>query len=196
VLVLVRHGQSSANAAGLLAGRTDFPLTELGRRQATTLGAGLGPVRRLVSSSLSRAQDTAACLGLGLPVEVDDRWIEVDYGEHEGRPLPDVPVEAWRRWRTERGFRPEGGETLGDVAERVAGACAELFSTEGAGARDPGGDVVVVSHVSPIKAAVAWALGSEEMVAWRLHLSNASLTRIGWGVDGPVLHTFNQVPLP
>ena len=50
------------------------------------------------------------------------------------------------------------------------------------------GDVVVVSHVSPIKAAVAWALGAGDDLAWRLHLSTASLTRVAWGVDRPVLH--------
>ena len=67
----------------------------------------------------------------------------------------------------------------------------ELFARPGSGARADG-DVVVVSHVSPIKAAVAWALGAGDDVAWRLHLSTASLTRVAWGVDGPVLHSFND----
>ncbi len=57
----------------------------------------------------------------------------------------------------------------------------------------PGGDVVVVSHVTPIKAAVAWALGMTAELSWRLHLQTASVTRIGWGNGHPVLHGFNEV---
>jgi hypothetical protein len=53
---------------------------------------------------------------------------------------------------------------------------------------------VVVSHVSPIKAAVAWALLGAHDLAFRLHLSTGSITRIGWGPQGPVLQTFNEVP--
>jgi broad specificity phosphatase PhoE len=196
VLILIRHGQSTANAAGLLAGRSDFPLTAVGRDQAIALRPALGSVSRVISSPLRLAVDTAACLDLGLAVEVDDRWLEVDYGEHEGRPLPDVPPEIWRRWRSEATYRPEGGEALVDVGRRVRSACRELFEKPGEGARDPEADVVVVSHVSPIKAAVAWALDADDALAWRLHLSNASLTRIGWGNDAPVLHAYNQVYPP
>ena len=53
--------------------------------------------------------------------------------------------------------------------------------------------MVIVSHVTPIKAAVAWALGVGGAIAWRLHLQTASVTRIGWGNDVPVLHGFNEV---
>ncbi len=52
-------------------------------------------------------------------------------------------------------------------------------------------DVVVVSHVSPIKAAVAWALGVDVSISWRTHLQPASITRVGIGRTGPVLRTFN-----
>jgi probable phosphoglycerate mutase len=196
VLVLLRHGESTANAAGVLLGRTDAPLTQRGTRQAAALAGLLGPVTRLVSSPLARARDTADALGLGRPVEIDRRWIEVDYGEHEGRPLGDVPAEVWQRWRSDPTFRPEGGETLAEVGQRVASACAELFAADGSGARDPAGDVVVVSHVSPIKAAVGWAVGAGDGAAWRLYLSTGSLTRIGWGSAGPLLHTYNAQPVP
>ncbi len=194
MLVLLRHGESSANAAGLLLGRTDAPLTETGWRQAAALGPLLGPTSRLISSPLRRARDTAGALGLGLEVEIDDRWVEVDYGEHEGRPLGEVPAEVWQRWRADPSYRPEGGESLAAVGERVAAACEELFAADGAGARDPERDVVVVSHVSPIKAAVGWAIGTDPGLSWRLHLSTGSMTRIGWGALGPVLHLYNAQP--
>ncbi len=55
---------------------------------------------------------------------------------------------------------------------------------------------MVVSHVSPIKAATCWALGLGDQGAWRLYLATGSVTRIGWGVDGPVLNRFNEMPPP
>jgi probable phosphoglycerate mutase len=151
-------------------------------------------VHRVVSSPLERARLTAAALGVPTEIEIDERWVEVDYGEYEGQPLDAVPAEVWRRWRSDRHFRPPGGETLAELALRVRAACDELFAEPGRGARADDADVVVVSHVSPIKAAVAWALRSEEPLDWRLHLSTGSVTRIGWGTDGPVLHGFNVVP--
>jgi broad specificity phosphatase PhoE len=194
VLLLVRHGQATANAAGLLLGRSDVPLTAVGRSEVSALARRLGPVRRVVSSPLRRAVDTAEALGLGLPVEIDERWVEIDYGEHEGRPLDGVPAEIWRRWRTDPEYRPREGESLADVGRRVRAACEELLAAPDAPARSGEGDVVVVSHVSPIKAAVAWALGTGDGLAWRLHLSTGSVTRIGWEGKGPVLHAFNWVP--
>jgi len=195
VLLLVRHGESAANAGGLLLGRSESPLTDAGREQIGRLAALLAgrSVAMVRSSPLGRAQETARGLGLG-PVEVDDRWVEVDYGEFEGEALGAVPAEVWRSWRSDPSYRPPGGESLAQVAVRVRDACEELFAEDGGGARDPGADVVVVSHVSPIKAAVAWALGAGEDLAWRLHLSTGSLTRIGWGPSGPALTGFNEVP--
>jgi broad specificity phosphatase PhoE len=194
VLVLVRHGESVANAQGLLLGRTDAALTGTGRAQAAAVRPLLpGPVAELRSSPLARARDTAALLDLGLPLVIDERWVEVDYGEFECQPLRDIPATVWQEWRADPRFRPAGGESLAEVDARVATACAELFATPDAGARRPDGDVVVVSHVTPIKAAVAWALGADAGLSWRLHLQTASVTRIGWGHDAPVLHGFNQV---
>jgi probable phosphoglycerate mutase len=194
MLILIRHGESVANAQGLLLGRTDAELTERGMAQAAAVRQLLhAPVLALRTSPLSRARDTAALLGLDVPVEVDDRWIEVDYGEYECQPLRDVPADVWREWRRNPDFRPAGGETLVEVDARVAAACDELFSTNEVGARAREGDVVVVSHVTPIKAAVAWALGMGAVLSWRLHLQTASVTRIGWGNDAPVLHGFNEV---
>lgn len=190
MLVLVRHGETEANAQRRLLGRAESPLTDRGRAQAGALGALLGPVGRLCSSPLGRAVRTAEALGLALPVAVDDRWVEVDYGAYDGERLGDVPAEVWRQWRRDPAFRPPGGESLAELGVRVRAACEELFAEDGAGARADA-DVVVVSHVSPIKAAVAWALGGDDGLAWRLQLATASVTVIGWGAPGPVLHRYN-----
>jgi broad specificity phosphatase PhoE len=195
VLILVRHGESTANAQGLLLGRTDAELTETGRAQAAAVPSLLErPVVELRSSPLRRAVDTAELLGLGLPVVIDDRWIEVDYGEFECQPLGGIPAEVWQQWQSDRDFCPADGESLSEVDVRIAEACEELFATDGQGARRVDGDVVVVSHVTPIKAAVAWALGTPDLY-WRLYLRTASVTRISWNRDAPILHGFNEVAL-
>jgi broad specificity phosphatase PhoE len=194
MLILIRHGESVANAQGLLVGRTDAELTERGREQAMSARQLLfAPVSAIRTSPLRRARESAELLGFPLPAEVDDRWIEVDYGEYECQPLGDVPADVWREWRRSPDFRPPGGETLAEVDIRVTAACAELFAEEGVGARASRSDVVVVSHVTPIKAAVAWALGLGAELSWRLHLQTSAVTRIGWGNDVPVLHGFNEV---
>jgi broad specificity phosphatase PhoE len=54
-------------------------------------------------------------------------------------------------------------------------------------------DVVVVSHVSPIKAAVAWVLGTSDDVIWRLFLDTASVTRVGVGPGSVALRGFNDI---
>jgi broad specificity phosphatase PhoE len=155
------------------------------------LAPELGNVGRLIASPLARARDTAEALGLGLPVEVDDRWVEIDYGEYEGRSLSSVGNSSWKRWRTDPAYPWPGGESLADVGRRVRESCEELFAVEGEGARADS-DVVVVSHVSPIKLAVAWALGTGDETAWRLYLASASLTRVAWNFDAPVLRSYNQ----
>jgi broad specificity phosphatase PhoE len=193
VLILVRHGESTGNAEGLLLGRLDAPLTERGLGQARSLAESVAGATRLISSPLERARDTAAALGTGLPVEVDDRWIEIDYGVYDGRKLGDVPAEVWAQWRSDPTYVPPGGESLAAAGSRVRSACEELFDGPDAAARGDG-TVVVVSHVSPIKAATCWALGTGDEGAWRLYLANASVTRIAWGPTGPVLASFNHTP--
>ena len=185
MLVLVRHGQSELNAAGRLAGRLDTPLTELGVVQAKAMSASLadlGEPVEVISSPLRRARDTAAAIGL--PVVVDERWIELDYGPYDGQLLGDVPAEMWARWRSDASYTPPGGESLAALGRRVREACEELLG-------DPDRLTVVVSHVSPIKAGVAWALGVGDEVAWRMFLAPASITMIGHGAAGPSLYAFN-----
>ena len=184
MLILVRHGQTQANAEGRLQGRLDVPLSEVGRRQAASLAAAVPKAVRVVSSPLLRARETAEVFGV--PVEVDERWVEMDYGEYDGRPLADVPIELWERWRTDALHSPPGGESLAAVGDRVRAACAELVAE--AAERH----VVVVSHVSPIKAAVAWALGVGDEAVWRMFLEVASVCRVGVGPHGPVLRSFNE----
>jgi len=187
VLILVRHGRTPANAAGLLQGRLDQDLDEMGRLQATAVAAYVQrwcDVDAVVSSPLKRAQQTAAAFGLA--VDTDDRWLELSYGEYEGTPHTDVPSEVWQRWRDDPHFTPTGGESLATLDQRVRSACEDLAG------RAAGENVVVVSHVSPMKSAVAWALGVGVDISFNCHLDQAAVCRIAFRGDRPILQTFNE----
>jgi broad specificity phosphatase PhoE len=186
MLHLVRHGRTDANAQGLLLGRADPPLSDEGRLQAAALAEMVPRGARVVSSPLRRTRETAAAFGV--PVEVDDRWIELDYGDLDGTPLRDVPADLWRQWRADPTFVPPGGESLTALGARVRLACDELLDE----ARER--DVVVVSHVSPIKAAIAWAIGAGDELSWRLFVQVASVARIGVDRWGTTLRSMNELP--
>ena len=185
MLVLVRHGQTAVNVGGLLQGRSDAPLTDLGRQQAEAAARAVGDAALVVSSPLARAMDTAACFGA--PVTVDERWVELDYGEFDGLAFAEVPAATWAHWRTDPSWAPPGGESLVACGARVGAACGELAE------RAISETVVVVSHVSPIKAAIAWALGAGESTAWRMFLDVAAICRIRTGAPGVALVAFNDV---
>lgn len=190
-ITVVRHGRTEVNAQGLLLGRADPALDDVGRQQAGQLAKALattveGPVR-VVSSPLLRCRDTAAAIAdaVGVAVTVDDRWIEMDYGELDGVPVADVPLETWAAWMADNHWTPPGGESIAGLGERVRAACDDLVAA--------GEDTIVVSHVSPVKAAVAWALGVGDEVAWRMFVAPASITRIEHARGRPSLHVFNDV---
>jgi broad specificity phosphatase PhoE len=187
VLFLVRHGQTAENARGLLLGRLDPELSEVGQRQAVALADMIPPGARVISSPLQRARQTADAFGR--PVVVDERWIELDYGTLDGCRPEELGDDVWRRWRADPGFVPPGaGESLLTLGKRVRAACDEV--TAEAAERD----VVVVTHVSPIKAAIAWALGVGEEIAWRMFVRDGSLARVRIDRSGPVLLSFNELP--
>jgi broad specificity phosphatase PhoE len=192
VIALVRHAQTDSNKAGLLLGRADPPLNDAGREQARGIAGRLANDARpivVVSSPLRRAMETAEQIATmcDAPLEPEPRLIELDYGEWDERGVAEVSVEEWRRWRDDPEFAPPGGESLAQVQRRVAECMEELFP------RAADGSLVAVSHVSPIKAAVAWALGVGPEVSWRLRLDVASITRVVPGPDrAPVLLTYNE----
>ena len=185
MLIVVRHGRTEQNRAGRLLGRLDVDLDETGRAQAAALAAHVGSVDRVVSSPLARTRQTAEAWDV--PVEIDDRFVELDYGELDGTAMVDVPADTWAAWRSDLDFAPPGGESIRALGERVRAGCESLRAA--AAERD----VVVVTHVSPIKAVVAWALGVPDDVAWRMYVAPASITRVQIGERGPSLHGFNQV---
>lgn len=191
-LFVVRHGRTEANASGKLLGRADIELDSVGRDQARLLGSALPATASIVTSPLARCRETAELIAAvsGRPTDVvatDDRLQELDYGALDLTPLSAVAPEVWSSWRADTDYRPAGGETLRELHQRVSACLDDLRES----ASD--GDVVVVSHVSPIKAAVAWALGVDISISWRCFVAQASITKIGFGAGGPSMQLFNAV---
>ena len=192
-IIIVRHGRTEFNATGRLQGRTDNPLDEVGLAQAEAVAAylqpELSPDTMFVCSPLLRARQTATAIvnRVGSSFEIDERWIELDYGSYEGLRQAEVPSNVWRDWRNDNDFAAPQGESLNQVQRRVAEACDDLVQ------RLNGRTAVVVSHVSPIKSAVAWALGMDASVGWKTQLSTASITRISVSSNGVALTAFNEV---
>ncbi|MEU2351075.1 histidine phosphatase family protein [Modestobacter sp. NPDC049651] len=178
-LLLVRHGQSEWNAAGLMQGQTPHvPLTALGHEQAAgaaaelaALAAGGAVPGALFSSDLLRARQTAehCAAALGLPVQETPALREQGYGVLEGRPSRELwDVVDW----TDVDWAAEGGESLAQLHARVAGFLAALTTDP------PAAVVVLVTHGDTIRAAqaVAAGLGPAELPAVTPH--NGSVTRL------------------
>lgn len=164
-VILLRHGRSTANTAGVLAGRSEgVELDDAGRAQAAQLVdrlAGL-PIKALVRSPLLRCRSTVEPLAAALELEpvVDDRLAEVDYGAWTGRKMSELTGEAlWRvvQAQPSAAVFPDG-EGLAQVQTR---AVAAVRDHDRQLAERHGGDVlwVACTHGDVIKAVVADALG-------------------------------------
>jgi len=182
MLHIVRHGRTEMNASGKLLGRLDPSLDDVGIHQAERLAASFEKIDLLFSSPLLRTRETAEAFGM--PIEIDERWVEMDYGELDGVPMNEVDPKIWENWRSNLDWAPTGGESHRQVGKRIREACEELSP------QIKNKEIVVVSHVSPIKAALAWTLNVGDEVAWRSYVSPASVMTIG---SGPSLRKFNDV---
>jgi alpha-ribazole phosphatase len=194
VIVLARHGQSTTNATGLVVGRADPPLSELGQRQARALAGLLGDVATTWSSPLRRARETADLAAPGVAVEVRESFIEIDYGALEGRPLAEISASEWRDFETDQMARRGSGESLRSVDERVHAELDGLMGDPDSLLHEADRHLLIVTHFSPINSAVAWALGVAGPVTGRTRLDNGSLTTIGVRRGHPALVRFNVVP--
>ncbi len=194
MIILIRHGQTTTNARGLLVGRSDPELTELGERQARALRPLLGGVREVWVSPLRRARATAA---LALPDHepvVRESFIEVDYGHLDGQPISVVSADQWRAFESDHEVALGDGESLASVDRRVHAELDALLADPSSWLHSPDEHLAIVSHVSPIKSATVWALGVAGSVAWRTRLNNGSITTIATRQRTPSLVHFNLVP--
>lgn len=204
LVVLMRHGQASNNVKRVLAGRSPgFPLTDEGRRQASAAAELLSDMRisRVLTSPVERAASTAGIVSgrIGVEPEPDERLIELDMGKFTGMAYDEIlskhgnVFEKFYSGDLELAHR--GVETFDMVKKRVMGLVDELggggggqgagAGASGQGAADPagaagagggGGNVLLVTHMDPIKAVLSAAAGLDSDLLLNLVVANASLT--------------------
>ncbi|MEU4765371.1 bifunctional RNase H/acid phosphatase [Actinosynnema sp. NPDC023794] len=185
-LYLLRHGQTELSVARRYSGRGNPPLTEVGRGQAEAAARRLAKVEGLtavVSSPLGRARETALAVATATGAELswDDDLIETDFGAWEGLTFAEAAErdpDVHRRWLGDPSVPAPGGESFDQVHHRVRRARNAVVSRFG------GANVVVVSHVTPIKSLLRMALDVGPSLLFRLHLDLASLSVVEFYPDG------------
>lgn len=159
-LLLLRHGQTTYNATRRMQGQLDTELSEEGVAQAERVAAHVGrrerDIRRIVSSDLSRAAQTADVVGrvLGVDVERDSRLRETFLGQWQGRTHGEIDAEypgQRATWRHDATWAPPGGETRVEVAQRMRAVVDELLDDDSW----PGSTVLLVAHGGAIAALTA-----------------------------------------
>ena len=182
-LTLVRHGQTEWSVTGKHTGRTDIPLTDLGRRQADALGEMLaGDEFDLVfSSPLARAWETMAGAGFGDAGVAKDDLLEWDYGEYEGRTTAEIREEIpeWSVWTHPIG----GGERVEDLGRRADRVVALALEGDG--------PVLVFAHGHILRVLAARWIGLPPADGRLLKLDTATVSTVGWERENRVIRTWN-----
>ena len=195
-MILVRHGRTSINANGVLAGRTPgIGLDDLGRTQAKQLGERLAalPYSRVVTSPLQRCVETAEALIVARPGAVivpDDGLIECGYGDWTGQRLKDLTKQ--KLWKTVQQHPSAvlfpGGESMVQMQTRALSA-VRRWNAEVEEQVGPNGIWAAVSHGDVIKAVVADALGLHLDQFQRIVIGPAAVCVVEYTATRPfVLH--------
>ncbi|MGW4637278.1 bifunctional RNase H/acid phosphatase [Sphaerisporangium sp. NPDC004334] len=188
--LLLRHGETPFSVERRFSGTGDPELTPKGVAQAEAAAARLSrppyEIDVIVSSPLRRAQGTAETVAAraGLKVAVDQGLREVDFGAWEGHTFTEIqrrwPAEL-EAWLADPSVAPPGGESFDQAAARVQAAKERLLLDH------KGKKVLVVSHVTPIKLLLRFALLAPSAALYRMHLDVASLSTVDYFPDGPEL---------
>jgi broad specificity phosphatase PhoE len=180
---LVRHGETEWSAAGRHTGSTDLALTDRGKAAARAVAPALRShaFAAVLTSPLQRARETCELAGLGHGVEVIDDLREWDYGDYEGLTTPQIRESrpAWTVWRD----GCPGGESAADVGARADRVVARLREVEG--------DVAVFAHGHLLRVLGARWCGLAPEAGAVLALDTATLCRVGWEREQPVVRMWN-----
>lgn len=177
-IYLLRHGETSYNADGnKYCGRTDIPLTEKGIKQAEAARDILENVKisKVYSSPLQRALQTAEIVSKNRDIVIDDRLIEVDFGNWEGKTREEFIKEnssLWEKWNEDPTQARAGGvgETASEIIERADSfysALKESSSNE---------NILVVAHNGINRLYLAHKLGMNLKDYRRIVQENSSIT--------------------
>ncbi|GAB3554584.1 histidine phosphatase family protein [Arthrobacter tumbae] len=202
-VLLVRHGRTTANASGLLAGRAEgVSLDQIGREQAALTADRLAavPVVGVVSSPLERCQQTAQFIldrqtgasRTPIDMNLDACLTECDYGQWQGRTLSDLATEdLWSTVQSQpSAVTFPGGESMAAMQARSVAAVrrhdASFESIHG-----PGAVWVAVSHGDIIKSILADALGMHLDLFQRINVGPASVSIVSYGTSRPTVYATN-----
>ncbi len=192
-VILVRHGRTTANAGGVLAGRTaGVGLDDTGRAQALRAAGRLAavPLVAVVSSPLERCRQTAEILlaeQTGSPATpVEEAITECDYGQWQGRTLAELATEPlWSVVQSQPSAAVfPGGESMAAMQARSVAAIRRLdaaFEAE----HGPGAVWAAVSHGDIIKSVLADALGMHLDLFQRISVGPASISIVHYGATRP-----------
>jgi probable phosphomutase (TIGR03848 family) len=195
-VILLRHGRTTANAGGVLAGWSPgIELDETGRAQVAAVGARLAPVplAAVVSSPLERCRQTAAAVldGRELQLQTDDRLGEARYGDWTGRPLKELAKEPlWRvvqQHPSAAVFPGPEGEGLAQTQARAVAAVREWNARLG-----PDAVWLACSHGDVIKAVLADALGLHLDAFQRIVVDPASISVVSYTETRPFVVRVND----
>lgn len=174
-ILLVRHPETEANIHGKFVGRGDSPFTREGLLQMRRVPAKIADFEpdALWSSPLRRALALAekASTLTGRPLRVDERLIELDFGDAEGLTFSEI-VNAGLSFNYENIDAPvaPAGESRAQIEARSAAFCDELVTQ--------GGRHVVVTHGGVFRASLVRLLGLASTDIWSFHIHNAQLATI------------------
>lgn len=179
-LLLIRHGESTGNASGIIQGHGSSPLSERGRAQAAAVAARMASVDvdAVVASDMERAVETAEAYGK--PFEQDPGWREIDLGAWDGVPIEEIADRFPEELRALRHGEdvPIGGtgESIPQFTGRIEEATRRLLDRFG-----PDATVAVFAHGGVIERAVAIAIGLPDRVAFAGRVDNTSITELEVG---------------
>ena len=197
-LILVRHGQSLANAQHIFAGHSDFDLSELGHTQARLVADYLAShetVDAIYASDLLRAYHTATPTAerLGIPVIKDKKLREIYAGQWDGLPVRELEErfpEDFKSWKTDYSHvRPTGGESIPEVYARIVPHICEIAK------KNEGKCVLIATHATVVRSFDAYTHGFGAEETGKVNFaSNASLNIYTYenGVATPIRSDFTD----
>ncbi len=195
-LLLTRHGESEANAAGIVQGSEDAPLTPRGREQAAAIAEQLRTmtIDVIVTSALRRSKETADIIngGRNISVVAFPELHERSKGDWEGIPKKEFAAqypEVVAAWARDEDVRPPNGENFFDVSARALPTIEKLL------AEYRGKTILHVGHGNVLRAIIGHFVSVPHNVRYRFAKDHCTLTRIDIGEDGrPTLSCLNQLP--
>ena len=169
MIYMIRHGQTEQNSRRLLQGRSDHPLNDTGIAQAREAALRLKGVsfRRVYSSPLRRAVQTAELAAPGVPILLDERLLEMDYGPYEGMDLR-APAPELLAFFSDFAHNPApaGMEQLSSVVERAGSFLRDA---------DKEGDILISTHAIAMKGLLEYLTPDSHGSYWSKNIANCAV---------------------